>query len=171
MRNRWRSRQHVGVARPRQVVQIQRGRLHRTYHPFVMLDGDSPDFGIIANGKHNHEPWHADWEPQGPWMTVPGISTVQADDNLDIATGMAEPTAVTINIENVVAVERAGVAGIFHSIERGYLAPMRGFQSFGRPEDPDATQNEWFDTMNGGVKIRVHQGYGDEQESYLRRPH
>lgn len=164
LKDRWRSGQHVGSAKPVQRMEIQRGQWHRHYAQFVMLNGDEPDFGEIVGGKHNSIPWHPFWAAEGPWVEVPGISSVQFGDTLDTSTGMAEPTTATITIENVAEVEAAGVAGVFRRFERGHYAPWRGFQSFGRPHDDDATQNEWFDLFTGGVKVRIFQGYGDETE-------
>lgn len=164
LRDRWRSRQHVGSARPIQRLEIQRGAWHRSFAPFALLNGDEPDFGEIVGGKHNSAPWHPHWTPEGPWTNVPGASSINLEQNLDLTTGMGEPTTATITIENVAEVEAAGVAGIFRQFERGHYAPWRGFQSLGRPKDDDATQNEWFDIFTGGVKIRVWQGYGDEEE-------
>jgi hypothetical protein len=160
LRTRWRSGDHVGVAKPTQVVEVQKGAITRDYGTFQLLDGSRPSFGTIVGSEHNARPWQAKWVADGPWIEVPNVAHVNiaaqfADD------GMADPATATIDIDNVIFQQLAGVAGIYHMIRRGYLSPFYGFTISGRARNIQATQNEWFDVLNGGCLIRVKQGYGD----------
>lgn len=160
LRSRWRSKKHVGPATPTQIVEIQKGKMIRDYRIFEFLDGHRTDFGEISKGKHNLHKWQATWDSDGDWLVIPNVSHVSLDDNMD-ETGLAEPTACTITIENVVMKQITGVGGIFHQIKRGALAPFYGFR-FGRSPDPGAptTDPTWFNVLNGGCRVRIRQGYG-----------
>lgn len=159
---RWRSRKHVGAARPTLRVEIQRGRMKRRHAPFVKLDGSRPRMGYVVGDKWNGQPWHAYWDPSGPWITVPNVASVEWDTQLN--NGVAEPTQATISADNIVTTEIAGDLGDYRRLDRGALAPLRGFRARGRPRDPDALRNDWYNRLNSGFKVRVWEGYGDAQE-------
>jgi hypothetical protein len=140
-------------------VWVQRGLIDRHYAEFEMLDGDKPDFGEISFGKHNNKPWQGFWRATGPWIGVPNIQQVditKSFENNGVATA-------TVHIENVIFQEQTGVAGIFHRIMRGFMSPMRGYRMASRPS-PREAQNEWFDVLNGGCRIKIWQGYGNALE-------
>lgn len=162
--SRWRSGKHVGAFKPAQTVRVQRGYMQRQFGEFTMLDGSHQDFGFVSHGKHNADPWHGVWVDTGPWIDLPNVSSVDTDQQLSVE-GIGDPEVATILIENVVAEEINGIAGIFHRIRRGFLAPLRGYRHKGRPHDRDAISNEWFDVLNSGYRIEVKQGYGDAIES------
>lgn len=131
--------------------------MEKDYRPFVMLDGSKPDFGFISKSKHNAAPWQGTWTATGAWITVPNVRLVTREKDID---GKGVETA-TVVIENVVFKQMAGVAGIFHMIHRGYLAPWTGLQAAGRAFS-GAYSNEWYDVLNGGYRIRIYEGYGDQ---------
>lgn len=157
---RWRSGAHVGEAKPRQLVQIQRGLLDRAYREF---EGDDQDFGEIAGSKHNGDPWQAFWRATGPWITVPNIKQVETEGAFDTE-GVADPETATLHIDNIIYAETMGAVGSYHVMRRGWLAPWYGWQSSLRADNPAAEQNEWFDVLNGGFRIKIWQGYGDALE-------
>lgn len=133
--------------------------IDRTYRPFLKLNGTTDHFGDISGSDHNAAPWQAFWRPTGDWIDVPNVSDVQVTQGFD-DNGTA---TATILIENVVAKFIMGVAGMYHQIERGYLAPWFGWAIFGRPSTGKA-KNEWWEIFNGGYQVKVWEGYGDALE-------
>jgi hypothetical protein len=160
--NRWRSRKHVGAARPTVRVEIQRGRMMRHHSPFTKLDGSRPRIGYVVGDKWNGQPWHAFWNPSGPWIDLPNVASVEMDIQLN--NGVAEPAQATITLDNILAASIPGELGNYRRLERGGLSPLRGFHARGRPRDRDATRNDWYNRLTSGFKVRVWQGYGDAQE-------
>lgn len=159
LRARWRSGKHVGPAKPNVVVKIQRGLIDRHFAPFVMLDGSVESFGEISGGKFNDKPWHGYWRATGDWIELPNVQ--QVDLNRSFTNNGV--TAATIHMDNIIFKQITGAAGIFHLISRGYLAPWYGYiNAQQRPKVAD--QNEWFDVLNGGYRVKVWQGYGDALE-------
>lgn len=156
-RARWRSRNHVGPAKPTVIVKVQRGYMARDHRPLEMLDGSSPEFGFIQGSKFNATPWQATWVNTGDPITVPNVSSVSRQKSLD---GKGIESA-TIAIENVVFKQVVGAAGIFHAVKRGYMAPWQGFVGLGRVFSGEP-RNEWYDVLNGGYRVDVWEGYGDQ---------
>lgn len=154
---RWRSRNHVGPAKPTVVVKVRRGYMARDHRPFTMLNGSSPEFGFIQGSKYNERPWQATWVNTGPAITVPNVSSVTRQKSLE---GKGIEVA-TIVVENIVFAQLTGAAGIFHAIKRGYLSPWQGFVGLGRVFAGEP-KNEWYDVLNGGYRVDVWEGYGDE---------
>lgn len=160
IRARWLSGIHVGANKPRQIVRVQRGLIDRHYAPFRFLDGSSEDFGVIAghpgSNSEDGKPWHGFWRSTGPWIDVPNVSQVQIDSAFsDDGIGSA-----TIQIENVLFRQVAGLAGLYTVIQRGGLSPTFGFAALGRIAY-GGPPNEWYDVLNGGYRVKVWQGYGD----------
>lgn len=152
---RWASGRHVGPAKPTMVVRIQRGLMDHAFMPFVMLDGQQPDFGSILGSAHNDAPWQAFWRATGPWIDVPNVSQVDIEQGFD-ANGVG---TATVTIQNVLMQRAMGVVGAYTLMRRGYLSPWLGFVAAGRPFT-GAQLNEWFDLLNGGYRIKIWQGYG-----------
>lgn len=159
--SRWRSGKHVGAARPTQIVTLEPGRIDHKYAEFVKLDGSKPEFGYIAGSDHNAHPWQAYWHAHGDEIVLPNVSNVSFDGAIDAGTGLGEPVAATVIIENVIFGEVNGAAGIYHAIQRGYMAPWMGYQGPNRHKDDDAAKNHWYNVLNGSFRIKVSQGYGD----------
>lgn len=158
-RERWRSAQHIGMAEPRTVVRIQRGLVDRSYRPFP---GEDAEFGTIGGSKHNDAPWQAYWRATGEWIDLPNVQHVETAVEFQQQSGMADPETATITIDNILYEEVFGTGGLYHRFSRGYLSPWRGWTNMGmRDPQPGVQQNEWFDVLNGGYRVRVWQGYGD----------
>lgn len=134
--------------------------MNRLYQHYTHLNGSKPEFGFISGSDHNDKPWQGEWVATGAWITVPNVASVELEEQFD-ENGVADPEAATVVVENVVFKQVAGVGGMFHQIKRGYLAPLMGWRGHGRPTDPDAEQNEWWNVLNGGYRVRISQGYGD----------
>ena len=98
---RWRSGRHVGTAKPRQTVRIQRGLMDREHSDFRFLDGSRESFGKILGTGHGDparsDVWHAFWRSTGDWIDVPNVSEVQIEGGFD-DNGIGH---ATIRIENV----------------------------------------------------------------------
>jgi hypothetical protein len=159
LRKRWRSGDHVGAYRPRQVVEVQRGVMDRLYQPFTFLDGSKPkSFGFIQDSKHGAAPWQGQWRATGDWVTVPNVTSVEKNHTFD-DNGLA---TATITIENLITLEWIGHGTTIHMIRRGYMSPWLGFTALSRMRKSLQQSNEWLGILNGGYKIRVKQGYGDQ---------
>lgn len=159
----WGSGQHVGATRPVQNVRLRRGVMDRKYAPFRHLNGAKPrDFGFIQDGKHNAEPWHAEWRwTEDTWRDLPNVQSVEISQQFDGNGGMT----ATISVENVIAKAWIGLVGTYHSIERGYLSPLLGFavaQRIALRRNWSSKQNEWLNVLNGGYVVHVEQGYGED---------
>jgi hypothetical protein len=157
--DRWLSGRYVAGNKPTRIVRVRRGVLDRTYQPFEKLDGTTEDFGEVLGSKHRGEPWQTFWRPTGGWIDVPNVSDVSMEHSFE----NKGVTTATIEIENVVAKFILGVAGMYHQIQRGYLAPWFGWATFGRPPSGQ-TRNEWWEVFNGGYQVKVWEGYGDAVE-------
>lgn len=159
---RWRSKQHVGPAKPTAIVQIQRGIMDRAFQEFEMLDGSKPEFGYISLGKNRLHPWQAFWRSTGSWITLPNVLSIDTEDSFD-GDGVGEPTVANVVVENIGYIDATGPGGPYTRIVRGYYAPFFGFRAVGRPTDEDAEENEWLDRLYGGYRVRVLQGYGNSR--------
>lgn len=159
---RWRTGRYVGGAKPTQVVQVRRVLMDRAFQEFVKLDGSRDYFGYVANGKHNHAPWQALLVPDGDWLTLPNVESVELAAEFD-ESDMEPPETATVQLTNVNFQEVAGAAGVYHLMRRGYYAPWQGYSGPGRPQSAQA-QNEWYDILNAGIQVKVTQGYGTAME-------
>jgi hypothetical protein len=161
---KWISGEHIGDARPVQRVRLRRGVMDRHYAPFQKLGGGSMGkFGFIQDGKHGAAPWHAFWRNTGDWIDLPNVQSVEINQGFD-GNGIATATIV---IENVIAKAYAGLAGTYHAIKRGYLSPLLGFAVMQRTQlraDWSSEANEWLNVLNGGYRVLIEQGYGDDLE-------
>lgn len=158
MRAAWRSpKGHIGQYRPAQLVEVRRGVMDKLYQPFTFLNGTKEKFGTIAKGEHNSAPWQGEWRPTGDWAELPNVQVVDMQQSFD-ANGVR---TATISVENIVAVEWAGLVGTLHLIRRGYLSPLYGWAMAGRAKSRLAyVTNEWLNVLNGGYQVRVKQGFG-----------
>lgn len=134
--------------------------MNRLFRDYTQLDGSKPKFGAISGGKHGKDPWQADLWILTDWMELPNIASVELHDSFD-QDGVAEPTAATIQVENVVYKQMTGPGGPFRQFLRGFLSPWRGLKLAGRPA-PTVDQNEWYEMLfTSGTQIEIKQGYGN----------
>lgn len=160
---RWRSGDHVGAAAPWQRVYLRRGRMRRRYNP------DAPILpNVYIPEEDPQKPWAAvwkgyidgedDWEFED-WIEVPNVLEVSIEQGFD-ENGLHR---AVITVENVVLApqEANPLFGVFHTLERGYLSPFRGFVPPGRAREHDKTP--WYTLLARNAEIRVDQGYGEDE--------
>jgi len=153
MRQRWESLKHVGGSRPFLKVWIREGKLRRR---MVNVD-PSEVYSHIPNWNGGQTIWLGDWTPRTNYKELPNITDVQGEGGFD-SNGVQ---SVTISMDNIGVVEHAGVAGIYHTFERGYFAPFRGYRPPGRA--PVGEKNEWFDVLNDrSTEVVIVAGYGED---------
>lgn len=150
---RWRSGDHTGVARPLVFGFVRRGHFERGYlHTNNPLDVHIP-------GSSPSQPWRARWHPDEEFTVLPNILSYNIEQDFE-QNGIHSASIV---IENIIYKETASpFGGIYHLIERGYLAPLRGYD--GGSPIPTAVQrrNEWFQRLASNVEILLVSGYGGE---------
>lgn len=151
-RERWLSGLMVGGAAPTGLVEVRRGHLKRSFHPYTSFGfpvfGDFP--GALATGF-----WYPDWFPTSDWETLDGVTSVKLDQSFD-NNGIQ---TCTITMDNVALVAKTGHAGmIYHLMERGYYSPLRGYVPPKRP-NPGVAKTPFYNFLPN-AQIRVRQGYG-----------
>lgn len=156
LRSRWRSRNLGGQARHQCVVRVRRGFMDRAYQQLVMLDGSKPQMPTIWKGINNG-PWQGQWTLEGPWITLPEIVSNKWTRSFASDSGGSTATVV---MDNINFAEHTGVAGMYHTIERGYFSPQKGIRVNSRPKMWAA--NSWADVLNGGYQLEIWEGYGPD---------
>jgi hypothetical protein len=155
---RWRSKQHVGPAKPTAKVTLTRGIIDKTYQEFEFLGGGTEQFMTIVNGD-NAFPWQGFWRPTGDPIELPNLLSIVWDQALS----EKGARSCVIEAENVIYKQVAGVGGAFHRILRGFLSPTLGARLTGRSVLAGVSENEWSEILNNGYKVDVYEGYGDQQ--------
>lgn len=155
--SRWLSAKHVGGAKPYIYVGIRRGHFERKYDYWQGGDVNA----VFQNGVHSAQgTWVATWVPDTSYVEVPNVYRVQLQQSLGQTNGI---TTLTMDIENIMYVARTGPGGLIgHLIERGYMAPLRGYSSPSRQVPPLASQNEWYKLFERNAQILVKAGYGPD---------
>lgn len=159
LRQRWKSRKHVGAAKPAIYVEIRKGNFVRGYGPWP---GEKVHATIPG---HTGEPWQATWTPTTDWVEIPNVLTAEIGQSFDNNGLMT----CTIDVENVVLEATTGVGGLFHKVRRGFFSPFRGRGTKHRSQiiDPLTGErvepNDWTDVLNSNAQINVWEGYGEDQ--------
>lgn len=155
---RWKSARQVGAAKPSLRVTVTRGLIDKHYAPFTKLDGSREPMPTIVKGN-NAKPWQGFWRATGEPIEVPNVLSVKQTRALQQkGTGTA-----TIEVENIIYKAIVGAGGTFHAILRGYLSPWLGLKLLARARIPSWVENEWFEVLDGGYRVDVYEGYGDQQ--------
>lgn len=176
---RWRSRDYIGAAKPWGRVSIRRGYMHHRMHngwpgsnaPDTVKTANPPPFGRII-GLPMYPQWYPDWTPTTDWVQLQGAADIElaqtvsyagaaGGDGSGGAGGSNGMCVATITADNVAWVATAGALGSYHSKQRGWLWPWRGFVPTNRPGGKASDQNEWYDTLPN-AQILVEQGYGSD---------
>jgi hypothetical protein len=148
----WRSRYHVGSAKPRAVVQVCNIRYVRGYREW-----HGPKVNAIIPGETAELPWYPKIIHYTDWMTVPGVQSVEISQDFD-QNGLAVATVV---IDNVIYTPKTGaLSQLYHLVEPGYLAPGRGFQAPTRPANP-YSGNEFDGILRQMIAVRIWEGFGN----------
>lgn len=167
-RARWRSREHVGEARPVMRVYVRKGAFRRAYRTWPSNDEFTK---IRIPEETNSHAWYAVWQGSGPplggddgpfetWTEIPNVlsfETQQSFENNGITSG-------TLTIEDVwmeSLPSSSPMAAIYHGVSRGYFSPLRGFAAPGFPQQ--MTRTDWFDFLFRNAQLRVDQGYGEDE--------
>lgn len=151
-KQRWRSREHVGPARPWMEVQIRRALMRRSYH----YNWPNPQFGQVI-GQSMRQQWYPDWSPASDWVTLDTVAHVDLDQSFD-NNGI---TVATIELDNVEWHEQTGHDGmVYHARKRGVYWPWRGWRPPHRPGSGDA-RNQWWGKLTN-AQILIRQGYGPD---------
>lgn len=153
---RWATKHLFGDATHSCKVRVRQGYVNHLYQHTQILP-TSPDatehFPIIWKG-HNFHKWQGQWVATGDWIELQNIQSANWTRDF-VSNGGATATVV---IDNIAFNEQTGVAGIYHSIDRGWFSPTRGVKVINRPAL--WTANEWDDVFNGGYQIELWEGYG-----------
>ena len=154
LRTRWKTGRHVGGAMPFAKAWVRTGRLHRAFEEV----SPSQVYSRIPGLGHGvRKVWQGRWDPANSWRELPTLKEVEL--NTDFSQNGV--TQATITLDTLGMTERSGVAGIYHVIERGYYAPLRGYKPPGRPRV--GTRNEWFDVLHDkSTQIMIVAGYGED---------
>jgi hypothetical protein len=152
-RSRWRSANHVGAARPIQLVRIRRGEFRRRFDAWP---GD--DVNASMPGKSATKPWQAFWTPLDDWRELPNVVEATVDQDFD----KNGTQGATVQIDNVFMAEQDAGNGPFHKILRGFFAPFRGYAVPWSPNKHPVGKNEWYRYLNAATQIEIWQGYGLE---------
>lgn len=183
--DRWKTGDHIGPARPTRRARIRLGRFYRRYDAWVTPPGGEPVDATIhnpSNAQSNTDPWQAFWTPDDTtppdygWVEIPNVMSVER------ANGFTQNgiSTATIHIENIVA---AALPGDGHSLNRGYMAPLRGYLASFTDENGVAVAqltdpvrdllnevetivetNDWESKFNRVAQIEVFEGYGDAEQ-------
>jgi hypothetical protein len=153
---RWRSGDLVGEAKHQLVVRVRRGFMDRLYQTLEMLDGSKPFIPII-NGGLNLRPWQGQWTLEGPWITLPEVESAKSTKSTQTDNGSS---TLTVVMDDVAFLDTEGMAGLYHTIQRGYFSPQRGIRVAARPALWHS--NAWADVLNGGYQIECWEGYGPD---------
>jgi hypothetical protein len=149
---RWLSGIMLGSQGPVGTVEVRRGHLQRSFHPYDSFGlpafGDYP--GAVGNGF-----WYADWTPTSDWEQLDGVRNVRLDQSFD-NNGV---TSATLLVDNIVLTEETGHAGmLYHVVNNGYYSPLQGYVAPGRP-NLGIPETPYFQVLEN-AQIRVRQGYG-----------
>lgn len=159
LQQRWRSRNLGGQAKHQLIVRVRRGYINRLYQPMHLLDGTRPWLPIIWKGL-NMNPWQGQWTLEGDWVTLTEIESAKWTRSTQSDNGSS---TLTVVMDNVAFQDTAGVAGLYHTIERGYFSPQKGIKVNSRPSM--WATNEWADVLNGGYQIELWEGYGPDGDA------
>ncbi len=149
---RWLSGSHVGAAKPTCRAFVRRGHLERRYRNLP----DDEVFSFVPGLLGPNAVWYAEWVPEEDYMEIPNLLTAKGDQDFE-KKGIE---TATLEIDNVVMTEQTGVAGVFHAIERGYMAPLRGDTGFNNLKT--GLQNAWHNVWKDqAAQVMIVGGYGD----------
>lgn len=144
---------HVGDAMPFCKAWVRTGKMRRA---FRTVGSDEVYAQVPGLGVGSKTAWQGKWSPASSYTELPNLLSVE------LATDFSQNgiTQATITIDTVGMIETSGVSGIYHQIERGYYAPLRGYRAPGRTAVGE--QNAWFDILRDkSTEIVIVAGYGE----------
>lgn len=152
-RHRWLGKQHVGAARPVIRAFVRKGHLERRYRRLP----DNEVFGYVPGLMGPNDVWYGEWIPDTKYVEIPNVKEAKGDQDYS-QNGIEQ---VTLVADNIAMIEKEGhLSALFHTIERGYYSPQRGYPS--NRGERAGKKNEWFDVWKGkSTQIIILMGYGD----------
>lgn len=176
---RWRSRKYTGAAKPWARVTVRRGYMHHRQHsqwpgsdaPLTVRGRTPKPFGRLV-GRGINDQWYPDWTPTSDWVQLPGVAEIDLSQSVNYAGGQGGDGSggsegsngicvATVTCDNEAWVQAAGELGAYHTKQRGWLWPWRGWVPTNRPGGASLDQNEWYDALPN-AQIMVEQGYGED---------
>lgn len=155
LRQRWKSGEHVGDAKPTLRGYIRTVQLGRNWRQVPQESVYSHVPGWWGGNKI----WHGRWRCRTGWKPLPNILSVDIDQDFD-QNGVAN---AVIEIDNVEMVAEEGVSGVFHALRRGFFSPFAGSRATTIGLPPTGEKNEWFDVLSDkSSQIMLVAGYGDQ---------
>lgn len=155
-RQRWLSGKHVGNARPVLRAFVRKGALHRHFQQLPQEDV----FSFVPGLQGPNYVWFGEWKANSDYVEVPNIKEVRGDQDYE-QNGVQQ---VTMTIDNIGMIQEEGSMGaLFHSIKRGWYAPLRG----NKPpvtggERVGGEKNGWFDRWKDkATQVMIICGYGE----------
>jgi hypothetical protein len=156
--SRWRSGDHVGEAKPTMRAYCRTVKLVRQFRRVSASNQHSIMPGL-PKGVGSNRIWQGKWVPKTAWVPLPNVLSFRGEQDFD-ANGVQTAEIVIDNV-GVIEHESVGVAGIYHTLERGYYSPWRGYDPQGK-RPAVGEQNEWYDILSDkSTEIIVLGGYGD----------
>jgi hypothetical protein len=154
LRRRWRSGAHVGENKPALRAYVRTTKIVRR----ARRVDPSDVYAHIPGWEGNNTIWQGVWNPRNGWQPLPNVLNVELDQDFD-QNGVAN---TTIELDNIGSIQRTGVAGIYHTIERGYYSPFRGHNPDALGLDEAGERNAWYDVLSDkSCHIILVAGYGD----------
>lgn len=149
---RWLSGKHIGSSTPVLRAFVRTGHLERRYRNLP----DDEVFCFVPGLKGPNAVWKAHWVPTSDYVEVPNIANIKGENDFE-QNGVEQ---ITMQCDNVDLEEHTGLAGVFHTFERGFMAPTRGDAGFLTQAAGEPT--EWMAIFNDqSTQIIVVAGYGD----------
>lgn len=149
---RWLSGKHIGSSKPVLRAWVREGHLERHY-------ANKPDdevFCYIPGLKGPNAVWWAHWVADTDYVEVPNIYTAKGENDFS----QKGIEGVTVEMDNVEYAEAEGPGGIYHFIERGFMAPTRGDAGFNSAAA--GSENFWRELWkNQSCQIIITAGYGE----------
>lgn len=146
---------HVGGSMPYCAAWVRTGKIRRA---FRFVGSDDVHAQVPGLGIGSKTIWQGQWEAATDYTPLPNLLEVELTTDF----GTNGVTQATIRMDNVGMIQTSGVGGIYHQIERGYYAPLRGYRPPSMPDAAVGTQNDWFDILRDkSTEIIIVAGYGE----------
>lgn len=150
---RWLSGKHYGSSTPVCKVYVRQGHLERNYRN----KPDNEVFCYIPGLKGPNAVWYGHWVADTDYVEVPNVFSIRGENDFE-QNGVEQ---ITMELDNIGLEEEEGAAGIYHTIERGFMAPTRGDAGFNQAAAGSA--NFWRGIWKEqATQIMVTCGYGDD---------
>lgn len=155
LRARWQTGDHLGESMPFCKAWVRTGKLRRS---FQFVDEDQVYSHVPGLGMGAKKVWRGEWSAANDYRELPNLIEVELTTDFT-QNGV---TQATIQMDTLGMTEMTGVAGIYHRLERGYYAPLRGYNPPGRGSAV-GERNDWFDMLRDkSTEIVIVAGYGED---------